>query len=75
MNLETLQQMYSIKVNNKQLLPRVTIHFLDMYYIRYDLDDNHLQFAVTEKNLYNRLYLAGIRRNAVEWAEEIEKND
>lgn len=75
MNLETLQQMYSVKVNNKQLLPCVTIHFWDMYHIRYDLGDNHIQFEVPEENLYNRLYLAGIRRKAVEWAEEIENND
>lgn len=29
----------------------------------------------TLQQMYNRLYLAGIRQKAVEWTEEIEEND
>lgn len=75
MSLESLQKIYSIKAGNKQLVPCITSHFNDMYHIRYDLDNTHLQFEITEDNLYNRIYLADIKRKAIEWVEEIEEND
>lgn len=75
MSLESLQKIYSIKVDNKQLVPGITSHFNDMYHIRYDLDNNHLQFEITEDTLYNRIYSVDIKRKAIEWVEEIEEND
>lgn len=69
MDLELLQQCYMVEVDHKQLYPAITT-FRDEYHIQYDLGDNHIMFVVTYENIYNRLYLSGIKRKVVEWVDE-----
>lgn len=41
-----------------------------LYHIQYNLGNNHIMFVVTEENIYNRLYLNGIKRKVVEWCND-----
>ena len=45
----------------------------DIYYIQYDIDNNHIRFEITEKNIHNRLYLNGIKRKVIEWISEVSE--
>lgn len=67
--IKALQQSYMVEVDHKQLYPSVTT-FNDEYHIQYNLGNNHIMFVVTEENIYNRLYLNGIKRKVVEWCND-----
>lgn len=68
--IKTLQQMYMVEVDYKQLYPNITC-YNDEYHIRYDLGNNHIMFVVTDENIYNRLYLNGVIRKVVEWVNDV----
>lgn len=51
--MEMLQQMYMVEVDHRQLYPA----------------NEHTRFEVTERNLYNTLYCASVKRKVIEWIE------
>lgn len=69
--MEMLQQMYMVEVDHRQLYPAIE-YYDNTYYIQYDLGNEHTRFEVTERNLYNTLYCASVKRKVIEWVNEIK---
>lgn len=53
----------------ENLYPTVT-NYDNMYYVQYDIYNNHIRFGITEKNICNKLYIAQIKQRVVEWIGE-----
>lgn len=68
--MELLQQCYMVEVDHKQLYPSIEC-YNDMYYIQYDLGNNHIEFELTDNNVHDNLWMARIKRKVVEWYDEI----
>lgn len=69
-DLKVLQQCYMAKTDYRELYPAIE-HYNDVYYVQYDLGNNHIRFEINEKNVIDNLWIAQIKRKVIEWINEV----
>lgn len=71
-DLKLLQQCYMVNTDYRELYPAIECHN-DIYYIQYDLCNNHIRFQMTEENVIDKLWIAQIKRKVIEWISEVKE--
>lgn len=64
--MKWLQQAFAVKVYHKQIVPSVT-ECGDTTIIRYDSGNEHIQFTLTDEQLYNPITYQLVRNQVKHW--------